>query len=71
MDEREKGSEKASGKGKARGLGSVYPRGNVWWIEYHIAGERIRESSAQDGRAGARIRRRAPAARSHQASRVR
>lgn len=47
-------SEKISRKGKSRGLGSVYPRGNVWWIEYHRDGERIRESSAQDGRAGAR-----------------
>ena len=33
---------------KARGLGSIYQRGNIYWIVYYINGRRIRESSHSD-----------------------
>src|SRR5438552_18413886 len=27
------------------GVGTTYPRGNVWWIKYSFRGKRVRESS--------------------------
>jgi integrase len=33
-----------------RGLGSVYERGGVWWIQYRIHGKRYRESSGSTNR---------------------
>jgi hypothetical protein len=28
-----------------RGMGRIYPRGSVWWIEYYFNGRQMRESS--------------------------
>ncbi len=39
------------GKAKARGLGSVFQRGSVWWIAFYRDGQRYRESSESDNRA--------------------
>ena len=36
---------KGQAKGRARGLGAIYLRGNTYWIVYHHNGQRIRESS--------------------------
>lgn len=30
---------------RMRGMGVVYPRGDVWWIKYSVRGKRVRESS--------------------------
>lgn len=30
---------------KTRGLGRVYPRGSIWWIQYCFRGKSYRESS--------------------------
>ena len=38
---------------KARGTGSVYKRGNTWWIQYHFRGKRHRESSGSKRRTDA------------------
>lgn len=40
--------ERAGKAAKSRnlpGVGTVYQRGNVWWIKYSIHGRRVRESS--------------------------
>ena len=39
--------------GKARGLGRIYRRGEVWWIQYHHRGKLYRESSGSEKRARA------------------
>jgi len=33
---------------KNRGTGEIFRRGNIWWISYHVAGKRFRESSKSD-----------------------
>lgn len=38
---------------RTRGLGSVFQRGEVWWIVYHVAGKRHRESSHSANRTDA------------------
>ena len=30
---------------KRRGLGMVFQRGSIWWIQYHWRGKRYRETS--------------------------
>lgn len=36
---------------RTRGLGGVYQRGGVWWVQFYVHGKRVRESSASDNRA--------------------
>jgi integrase len=36
-----------------RGSGSVYLRGNIWWIQYFVAGSRVPESSGSSSKADA------------------
>lgn len=45
---------------KARGLGRIYQRGRVWWVQYSFRGTVYRESSGSPNRAAAikRLRRR-------------
>src|SRR5206468_3437360 len=45
---------------KARGLGRIYRRGEVWWIQYHHRGKLYRESSDSKkcARAGDLLKRR-------------
>lgn len=31
-----------------RGMGRVFQRGNVWWIDYHHKGQKIRETSERE-----------------------
>jgi hypothetical protein len=38
---------------KTKGIGSVYQRGQTWWISYSINGVRERESSQSENRADA------------------
>ncbi len=38
---------------KTRGLGRVYPRGNVWWIQYCFRGKVYRETSGSPKRSAA------------------
>ncbi len=37
-------------KNRRHGQGSVYQRGNIWWIKYHRDGEPFYESSHSDQR---------------------
>jgi integrase len=37
-----------------RGNGTVYPRGNVWWLQYFLSGRHINESSGSTDEAEAR-----------------
>jgi hypothetical protein len=30
-----------------KGIGHIYKRGNVWWVQYRIRGKRYRESAHQ------------------------
>ena len=34
-------------KGVDRGLGYIFQRGNVWWVQYRLNGRRYRESAFQ------------------------
>jgi integrase len=36
---------------RTRGLGGVYQRGGVWWVQFYVHGKRVRESSASANRA--------------------
>ena len=45
--------EKQAGEGKTRGLGRVFRRGTVWWVQYSFRGEQHRESSNSTVRARA------------------
>ena len=45
------GNEKK--RARARGLGSVFQRGGVWWVQYFVRGQRYRESSESSNRADA------------------
>ena len=38
---------------KARGQGSIFQRGSLWWVVYHVRGKRYRESSESTNRADA------------------
>jgi hypothetical protein len=38
---------------KMRGLGTIFQRGNIWWIQYAHRGKIHRESSRSDKRADA------------------
>jgi len=40
--------------GHTRGTGSIYLRGDTWWIVYLVRGRRIRESTGQNDEAEAR-----------------
>lgn len=42
-----------SGEAKSRGLGRVFQRGSVWWVQYSFRGEQHRESSHSTVRARA------------------
>ena len=43
-----------SGKqAKTKGIGSIYQRGQKWWISYPVTGVRERESSQSENRADA------------------
>jgi hypothetical protein len=35
---------------RTRGLGTVYRRGNVWWVQYSFLGKVYRESSGSESR---------------------
>lgn len=36
-----------------RGMGRVFQRGSVWWVDYHHSGQKIRETSRSTKRADA------------------
>ncbi len=38
---------------KTRGLGRVYQRGSVWWVQYNHRGKKYRESSGSNRRSDA------------------
>lgn len=38
---------------RTRGLGGVYQRGGVWWVQFYIHGKRMRETSGSANRADA------------------
>jgi len=38
---------------KTKGVGSIYQRGQTWWISYSVGGKRERESSGSENRADA------------------
>jgi integrase len=44
---------KERGASKLRGMGRVYQRGQIWWAQYYIRGQCIRESSRSSNRADA------------------